>query len=392
MVVDDEAVVTQSLGAFLELETDHQVVDFQNPLHALEYLNKKSIDVVISDFLMPQMNGIEFLSEVKKRMPDVPRIILTGYADKENSIRAINEVGIFQYVEKPWDNDQIKLIVDNALAQRSLREQLSDRINALDRAIRERDHLAVREEHMRRELDIAERLQRSMLPSSLSVSQGISLVARFLPALQVGGDFYDITRLSGDRLATLVADATGHGIQAALSTAALKLAFQSFAHCDCTPSDILQGMNRILRQGLPEDTYVAALVAAIDPGAGEIRIANAGLPTPYLVRRAAGEVRRLATTGLVLGAVDDDLYRASDEVTFELESGDVLWLYTDGLSESQNRDGEHFDDALLSSVLADNRDHSAEQTADALLAASRSHSHEGHEWDDVTILGIEVAR
>jgi len=89
---------------------------------------------VISDYLMPQMDGITFLGKVKAVQPDVPRIILTGYSDKENAIKAINEVGLFQYVEKPWDNDRLHLIIRNGLEKQQLIKELRTKIDAIDKA------------------------------------------------------------------------------------------------------------------------------------------------------------------------------------------------------------------------------------------------------------------
>ena len=127
-VVDDEEMVLTSLRSFLQLETDYEVEVFQEPAKAVEVLADKPLDLVISDYLMPEMNGIEFLTEVKKLHPYATRVLLTGYADKENAIKAINEVGLYQYVEKPWDNDELKLIIQNGLERRFLMEKLESKI------------------------------------------------------------------------------------------------------------------------------------------------------------------------------------------------------------------------------------------------------------------------
>ena len=100
MIVDDERLVIDSIKDYLALETQYTIVTFESPLQALKMLHEKPVDLVISDYLMPDMNGIVFLSQVKKIYPDVPLIMLTAYADKNNAIAAINEVGLFQYVEK----------------------------------------------------------------------------------------------------------------------------------------------------------------------------------------------------------------------------------------------------------------------------------------------------
>lgn len=129
VIVDDEEMVLISLRSFLALETEYEVLTFRSAAEALEAVNGRTIDLVVSDYLMPGMNGIDFLLEVKKLQPYATRILLTGYADKENAIKAINEVGLYQYVEKPWDNDELKLIIQNGLERRFLMEKLEQKIS-----------------------------------------------------------------------------------------------------------------------------------------------------------------------------------------------------------------------------------------------------------------------
>jgi DNA-binding NtrC family response regulator len=132
-IVDDEEMVLTSLRSFLMLETDYDVETFRSPRKALEDLKNKNLDLIVSDYLMPEMNGIEFLLEIKKVHPFATRILLTGYADKENAIKAINEVGLYQYVEKPWDNDDLRITIQNGLERRFLMEKLENKIQEVQR-------------------------------------------------------------------------------------------------------------------------------------------------------------------------------------------------------------------------------------------------------------------
>jgi len=133
LIVDDEEMVTTSISTLFMLETSYEVLVFNSPGEALEELKDKEIDLVISDYLMPgEMNGVEFLLELKKLQPEAIRVLLTAYADKENAIRAINEVGLYQYVEKPWDNDALLLLVRNGLSHGKLLKQLAARTQELD--------------------------------------------------------------------------------------------------------------------------------------------------------------------------------------------------------------------------------------------------------------------
>lgn len=132
VIVDDEAMVTKTLEMLLGLEGFSNVVTYNNPNEALNYIKKNEADLIISDFIMPEMNGIDFLENAKKLQKDVSTILLTGYADKENAIRAINEIGIFKYIEKPWDNKNLMINIKNALTQARLKKELDKKIEELE--------------------------------------------------------------------------------------------------------------------------------------------------------------------------------------------------------------------------------------------------------------------
>jgi len=134
MVIDDEEMVTQSIRNFLTLETDYEVLSFTSPTAAVETLKERQVDVIISDYLMPELNGIDFFMQAKEIQPQATRILLTGYADKENAIKAINDVGLYQYIEKPWENDDLKIIIRNGIEKRMLLKRLAQKVAELDRA------------------------------------------------------------------------------------------------------------------------------------------------------------------------------------------------------------------------------------------------------------------
>jgi DNA-binding NtrC family response regulator len=137
LLVDDEEMVLNSIKSFFAIETDYKLATYTSPVKALEDVERSHFDLVISDYLMPDMDGITFLAKVKEKRPLVPRILLTGYADKENAIKAINNVGLYQYIEKPWDNEDLRLIIRNGLEKTVLLKQLEEKIYEVERAHRE---------------------------------------------------------------------------------------------------------------------------------------------------------------------------------------------------------------------------------------------------------------
>ena len=137
VVVDDEKIVTSAFKTLLKVEGFSDAHFFNSPKDALEFLAQNVPDLVISDFLMPEMNGLEFLSEVKKLYPEVSKILLTGYADKENAIRAINEIGLYRYIEKPWNNDDLIINIKNGIERSYLLSELRKKIIELEDAKKE---------------------------------------------------------------------------------------------------------------------------------------------------------------------------------------------------------------------------------------------------------------
>lgn len=140
-VVDDEEMVVGALRGLLELETPYRVLGFTSPTQALEELSAEPPELVIADFMMPGMDGVTMLRQLRERAPRTTRVLLTGYADQRSAIRAINEVGLYQYLEKPWNNDQLKMVVRNAVERSLLLRDLDERIGALEVANRDLDEL-----------------------------------------------------------------------------------------------------------------------------------------------------------------------------------------------------------------------------------------------------------
>ncbi len=137
LIVDDEPLVVKSLEALLTLEADYEILAFTSCRAALEAIRTRPCDVAISDFLMPEMDGVAFLREVRRLYVEVPLIILTGYADKDSAVRAINEVGLYQYLEKPWKTDDLLQVIDGALNQRLQIHRLQEYARELEARIQQ---------------------------------------------------------------------------------------------------------------------------------------------------------------------------------------------------------------------------------------------------------------
>jgi DNA-binding NtrC family response regulator len=134
LIVDDEEMVITSVRAYLQLETDYEIHGFTQPEQAIKHMENNQVDIAVSDYLMPKISGIQFLGRAKQLQPEASRVLLTGHADKQSAIQAINDVGLYQYVEKPWENAQLLLIIQNGIERARLLRELRQKVSELDTA------------------------------------------------------------------------------------------------------------------------------------------------------------------------------------------------------------------------------------------------------------------
>ncbi len=388
LILDDEKMVTDSLRMVVELETGYQVETFQKPHEALAAVKQKNFDVIVSDFYMPEMDGLQFLQSVKALAPEVPRILLTGYADKENAIKGINKVGLFQYIEKPWDNDQLIMVLRNGIANSALNRTLRKKIRDLNLAKQRVDALARAQNRFKAELQLARDLQSRMLPQTFPENDIFEFTLEYLPAMEIGGDFYTVIPLKDEKYAILLADITGHGIQAALITILLKLSVDTFIGTATPFSEILYGMNAFLAKSLPDGVFVSALLVGLDLRKGDCRLLNAGIPHPVVISRTRQSIELLPADGLLLGLMEENEYFPGDEMQLNLQPGDCLITYTDGIVEYALEKGIQFGDEAMYEIMQENLHLPTGVIFKKITNILTTHKSLNTSRDDITLLGI----
>lgn len=389
LIVDDDDLILSALRGLFLLETEYEVLTHSNPKVALTEAESRSIDVVISDFLMPEMNGVDFLGRLRKLQPEAVRILLTGFADKENAIRAINEVGLYQYIEKPWENQDLLLIIRNALAERGLRRQLKDKVEEFNRLVRDHTDLSDRHRSLEREFDMAARVERSLLPDQMPHENGWHCAGLYHPCTAIGGDYYDWVSRDDANNVVLVSDVSGHGAQAALTSMLIKAIFQEAAVEAEGAEALLTHMNQRLHKFLPSGMFACAAVLWISPGP-TLTVTNAGLPYPYLVRRGSQKPEELPLGGMPLGMFPEALPNGYDSRTLDFESGDLMIVATDGLGEIRDQHGRFFQDGELAKTLGETCDQGGEKCIERLMERGRAFRGNDNYDDDVSI--VTVAR
>jgi serine phosphatase RsbU (regulator of sigma subunit) len=352
VLVDDEELVLSTLRMLLEMNGDFRVMSFTDPMRAIQEVERTPVDVVISDYMMPGMSGLDLLKKVKSLQPETMLIMLTGYADKQNAIRALNEANIYQYLEKPWDNDQMLIVLRNALREKSLRQQLIEKVRTLDRLIMEHCELAERQTQLENELEMAARVQQSLLPDCFPEIRGLQIDSFYRPCQAIGGDYLDFVRQDGQTW-ILISDVSGHGVQAALVNMLMKAIFQDTAPVVEDPAHLFAEMNARLNRFLPEGTYAAAAVLCVDEKTATVCLVNAGLPFPLVMRPSEQRLDVIVLPGIPLGMFSGAGLNAYEVRRINMVLGDVLLVASDGLSEMQGENGEFFGDRRLCQILSE---------------------------------------
>jgi sigma-B regulation protein RsbU (phosphoserine phosphatase) len=231
---------------------------------------------------------------------------------------------------------------------------------------------------IRKELDIARRIQLSILPSGFPASASFRVAARYLPMTSIAGDFYDFLLADGQQAGILIADVSGHGIPAALIASMVKLAAAGQSVNATQPADLLLGMNGALC-GNTQGQFVTAAYVYLNAATSELRYAAAAHSAMLLLRN--GKVTSILENGLMLAAFSFATYTT---VSYPLQPGDRLLLYTDGILEATNDEGEEFGNDRLAALLQEAANLSNSETADYVIATIQRWAQSQN--DDLTVL------
>ena len=236
------------------------------------------------------------------------------------------------------------------------------------------------------ELAVARKIQASILPAGIPNQKRLQILAAYHPMTAVAGDFYDFIPVDGHRLGVLIADVTGHGVPAAMIAAMVKMAVQTVVPAAKSPSDVLQGLNRML-SGQPSDHFVTAAYLFVDTEGHTARYSAAGHPPLLLTRN--GTFQRIESNGLVIGVLPNAEYPVRE---IALSPGDRLILYTDGVVEPENANGQSFGDFRLEQVVLDSCSLPPSGLVDRLLSEIRSWRPPSiGQTDDITLVVMDVA-
>ncbi len=238
------------------------------------------------------------------------------------------------------------------------------------------------QERLKRELEIAAEVQAGLLPSKIPTLPGIELAALSRPALEVGGDFYDVIRVDENRLGILIGDVSGKGVPAALMMAMTLVIFRSIARGNDSAAEVMAKANELIYLNRPSSKmFVTAFYAIYDCRDNSLCFANAGNPFPI------GSVGRLEAKGVSLGVLARMNY---EEQRITLRDGDLLVLYSDGAEDAMNSEREQFGEERVERIITQNLDCSPTEIQDRLLSEIHDFTGDGTPFDDITLVTLRA--
>lgn len=241
----------------------------------------------------------------------------------------------------------------------------------------------MKRQRLQQDLHLAERIQQSFLPRNIPEIPGFTFSARYEPAFEVGGDFYDFIELPEERVGIVIADVSGKGIAAALYMARLTRDLRYLALAESDPARVLKWMNRAVLDNGQDDLFVTLVYLVLDIRNRHLTFANAGHMPPLVRRTSEGEVLHLdGGAGLPLGIMPDGDYSSE---TFQMEAGDTVLLYTDGLVEAMSPSRKMFGKASLDAS-AGAADSSAKSLLARVVRSCQEHVGEAAQFDDTTLV------
>ena len=374
LVVDDEPDLERLVRQRLrrDIRAGRYELEFaHNGIEALDKLAESApFDMVLSDINMPRMDGLALLAQIPKVDSDVRAVIVSAYGDMKNIRIAMNR-GAFDFITKPIDFDDLRVTIDRTL--NNLREWR--------KALESRNRLVALEN----ELDVARRMQRSILPADFPESDDFSLFANMRPARAVGGDFYDVVQLDDERIGIGIADVSGKGVSAALFMMSARTLLKGAAIGSDNPGEVLANVNQVLNEDNVSMMFVTMLYGVYDPKTGEFTYASGGHDAPVVVHADGSATEQPRTGGIALGVMEDLEYGCN---TVTLAPGETAVLFTDGVTEAQNADSEQFGMSRLCSVYEGTAPADAQGACESMFEAVGSFSGDAPQFDDITCVTL----
>lgn len=385
LIADDQPDVLRALCLLLKGH-GYTTETVTSPSDLLDALGRSEYDLLLMDLNYARdttsgREGLDLLTRLKSIDGVPPIVVMTGWATVGIAVEAMQH-GVTDFVEKPWTNSQLLEV---------LRKQIT-----LGRERRESARLAVQENQAQKviasqfheqEHEIAEAraIQEGFLPKEIPQLAGYEIAAAWQSARVVGGDYFDVLPFDGEICGLCIADVAGKGLPAALLMSNLQAAVRGLASPSLSPEALCARLNALLCRNIASDRFVTLFYAHLDGPARQLRYVSAGHNPPFVLHRD-GSHERLREGGLVLGVFANQSFKSG---TVQLQSGDRMVLYTDGVTEASNSEDEEFGEERVLQVLQQDPTQTAMEIQKNILQAAAQFSR-GPWQDDATLLVVAV--
>jgi len=367
LVVDDTPANLRLLSRMLN-EQGYQVRPVPDGQLALAAARAKTPDLILLDIRMPDMDGYQICENLKAETStkDIPIIFISALDAIQDKVKAFT-VGGVDYITKPFHVEEVLARVETHLALRKLQAQL---VSANTK--------------MAKELALAGEVQKSFFPQEMPNIPDWQLTVTMKSARETSGDFFDWILLPRGYVGILMADVVDKGVAAALFMALSWSLLRTYAGDFPThPETVLTSVNQRIVEDTSAKQFVTVFYAVLDPSTGRLVYSNAGHTPPIVVNANTGDViHRLEHTGKPLGLFEEEIW---EQKVVELVPGDLLVIYTDGITEAQNEEGEFFDEIRLVESVQSHLESPAQNLVDALLMDVQSFMGETSQSDDIAL-------
>ncbi len=390
LVVDDTASNIQVLVQILRSEGDFSISVANNGLQALEQMEKVKPDLVLLDIIMPELDGYETCKRMKQDedLSDIPVIFLSAKIEADDQVKAF-DVGGVDYVTKPFNSIELMARVRTHLDLKKSHDEIRNQVILLSQA---RSELELKLAVMEADLQSAEVVQQTLLPHSAPIHDDYKIAFRYRPMEVVGGDYICFPPLLKNKQGFFIGDLTGHGVSAALYMSLLKFITDTlFTSYSCDPQELLTKLNSQLF-GKLSCSFITAIygVLTLDEKGESYHclLAGAGHTKPILYdhQKRSHSYQNLPN-GPAIGILPEF---GATNYALQLHKGSRLYLYTDGLTESENCNSEELGNDRFLEIVEAGYDLCLEKTLENILRSVDDFRGGQASTDDVTILVFEI--
>jgi len=385
LIADDQPDVLEALRLLLKGH-GYATESVTSPAALIDSLSKKEFDLILMDLNYARdttsgREGLDLLAQLQTNDSTPPIVVMTGWASVGLAVEAMQH-GVGDFVEKPWVNvrllEILKKQIEVGQRKRAAKKQALEKSHALDEA-------ALELQRREREMVEARAIQQGFLPQEIPQIPGYQISGAWQPARIVGGDYYDVLPFDDDSVGLCIADVAGKGMPAAMLMSNFQAGVRGFASPSLAPDALCEKLNALVSRNIAADRFITFFYAHLDGSSRRLSYANAGHNAPFVLHRD-GSHRRLDTGGTVLGIFKKQSFEAE---TVTLAPGDRVMLFTDGVTEAHDGDGEEFGDARLLEVLRNSRDADSRGSQENIFGAVGQFCR-GNWEDDATLIVLSV--